>query len=64
MTLPKGWLNTTKIIAPKVAKPCKKLGYCPYGQLVEEFPIPARRGKYSCPIFGHHCPVHYHMERL
>jgi hypothetical protein len=64
MTVPKGWLNTKKIIAPKVAKPCKKLGYCPYGQLVEEFPVRKKRSKYSCHIFGHDCPVHYHMEKI
>lgn len=58
------WLNTTKIIAPRAAKPCKKLKYCPYGQLVEEFPLTTKRTKYSCPTFGHNCPVHYHKEKL
>jgi len=59
------WLNTKKIIAPKASKPCRKLGYCPYGQLVEEFPIRAKRHrKYSCPVYGHDCPVFYHKEKI
>ena len=58
------WLNTKKIIAPGAAKPCKKLGHCPYGQLVEAFPVRKRRSKYSCPVFGHDCPIHYHKERV
>jgi hypothetical protein len=56
------WLNTTKVIEPNIAKPCKKLGYCPYGQLVEEFPLLHSKSKLSCPTFGHDCPVHYHAE--
>jgi hypothetical protein len=33
------WLNTTKVINPDIEKPCVKLRYCPYGQLVEEYPL-------------------------
>jgi len=40
----------------KVDKPCKKLNYCPYGTLVEEYPL--NRGDKSCNIFGHDCPVY------
>jgi len=58
------WVNTKKIIAPKAKFPCKKLDYCPYGQIVEIYPIMARRGKYSCPTFGHNCPVFYTSEKL
>ena len=62
------WLNTktmlTKAKRNIKVMPCKKLGYCPYGQLVEEFPLPSRRTKYSCSTFGHNCPVFYHAESL
>jgi hypothetical protein len=40
-----------------VDKPCRKLGYCPYGALVEQFPLPRDRSPSSCSIFGHNCPV-------
>lgn len=35
------WLNTTKRLHDEqgIEKPCHDLGYCPYGQLVEEFPL-------------------------
>lgn len=32
-------MNTEKIIEPDAEKPCHKLGWCPYGALVEEFPL-------------------------
>jgi len=41
------WLNTTNVINPNVEKPCSKLGYCPYGQLVEEFPLGVEATKYA-----------------
>jgi len=46
-----------------VCKPCWELKYCPYGPVVEEFPLeePDER---SCRIFGHHCPVFYVAEPL
>ena len=43
-------------------KPCHKLKYCPYGQLVEEYPIRKTRTKYSCKLFGHDCPMYYQAE--
>jgi len=60
------WLNNTKRVwkASKIEVPCKRLEYCPYGQLVEAFPLPARRTNYSCELFGHECPVFYHAERF
>jgi hypothetical protein len=48
-----------KANGPKaVCKPCWELKYCPYGPLVEDFPLreepdPER----SCRIFAHDCPV-------
>ena len=37
--------------------PCKKLGYCPYGYLVEDFPVEELRSEKGCPVYGHVCPV-------
>lgn len=61
------WLNTEIVSHPDIEKPCVKLDYCPYGQLVEEFPF--SENELSCTIkngaivqFGHDCPVHYHAE--
>ena len=40
--------------------PCKELGYCPYGPLVEKFPVDeVGGGEKSCPVYGHNCPVFY-----
>lgn len=38
-----------------ICKPCWELNYCPYGSLVEDFPI--EDDEYSCLVFGHQCPV-------
>jgi len=38
-------------------KPCRKLGWCPYGPLVEDFPLKETPDKESCSVFGHDCPV-------
>lgn len=59
------WLNNECIVESNVnkKKPCHKLGYCPYGQLVEEFLLRnPRHKKFSCRLFGHDCPVFYHAE--
>lgn len=45
-----------------VCKPCWELKYCPYGPLVEEFPIQEEQNNKSCRIFGHDCPVFYAAE--
>jgi len=57
------WLNTEEIVAEDIEKPCHRLGWCPYGQLVEEFQLrnPTSE-KFSCKVFGHDCPVFYHTE--
>lgn len=39
-----------------ICKPCWELKYCPYGPLVEEFPI-VEDSEYTCRVFGHICPV-------
>ena len=36
--------------------PCKTLKYCPYGPLVEQFPL-KKKHELSCSVFGHDCPV-------
>lgn len=49
-----------------LVKPCGQLGYCPYGRLVEQFPLPCDEAAseldadcldYACSIYGHICPV-------
>jgi hypothetical protein len=67
------WLNTEHVLTSSdsewqgfydaLEKPCHKLEYCPYGQLVEEFPLQTVT-KRSCKVFGHDCPVFYHAEPL
>jgi len=55
-------LNIERVITEDVTEPCRVLGYCPYGRLVEEFPLPEEEDIYACPVFGHHCPVYYLAE--
>lgn len=45
-----------------VCKPCWELKYCPYGSLVEDFPLESEPTEKSCRIFGHNCPVFYTAE--
>lgn len=40
-----------------VCKPCWEIKYCPYGPLVEDFPIAKIDDEKRCKIFGHECPV-------
>jgi hypothetical protein len=47
-----------------VCKPCWELKYCPYGPLVEHFPMPEVDTHRSCRIFGHECPVFFVAEPL
>jgi len=70
------WLNNKKRIYKnnEIDMPCDKLDYCPYGALVEEFPLhPEFKDEsdlnkvdlntgYSCTTFGHDCPVFYLAE--
>ena len=34
------WINNEVPLWKNVVKPCNFCGYCPYGQLVEEYPLP------------------------
>ncbi len=45
-----------------VCKPCWELKYCPYGSLVENFPLESDPTEKACRIFGHICPVFYVAE--
>ena len=45
-----------------ICKPCWELNYCPYGILVEEFPLKTTRDEVSCRIYGHDCPVFHIAE--
>ncbi len=60
------WVNNEKIIQRnlKKVKPCHKLGYCPYGAMVEAFQLKKKRDKVSCKVFGHDCPMFYNAEDL
>lgn len=40
-----------------VCKPCWEIKYCPYGPLVEDFPVAELNEEKRCIIFGHQCPV-------
>ena len=53
-----GWRTRVKA----VCKPCWELKYCPYGPLVEDFPLKKERDHQSCRVFGHDCPVFYVAE--
>ena len=43
------WINNTKKIHSheEIEKPCHSCGYCPYGTLVEEFPLHKEAKKYA-----------------
>jgi hypothetical protein len=45
----------------EITKPCRKLEFCPYGALVEYFPLPEFDDEYksACSVFGHICPVFF-----
>ncbi len=38
MTSDGSWINNEHIVFKNAIKPCKFCGFCPYGQLVEDFP--------------------------
>ena len=55
-------MNTSEIIDKNAKKPCHRLGWCPYGKLVEEFPIGQQDSEFICKVFQHDCPIFYHIE--
>jgi len=59
------WVNNHTIKKSNLnkEKPCLKLGWCPYGQLVEAFDLRTENDeKISCKVFGHDCPMFYQAE--
>jgi hypothetical protein len=52
------WENRVKA----VCKPCWEIKYCPYGILVESFPLSSENTEKSCRIYGHDCPVFHVAE--
>ncbi|KKK51148.1 hypothetical protein LCGC14_3117880 [marine sediment metagenome] len=60
------WINNEKIIKSnlKKVKPCHTCGYCPYGCMVEAFPLKRKSTEISCIVFGHDCPMFYNGEDL
>jgi hypothetical protein len=56
------WLNNEWRKYKEIIKPCWDCKFCPYGQLVEAFPIKKKRDSASCEIFGHDCPAFYLAE--
>lgn len=51
--------GTTASCVAGVAKPCLVLSYCPYGVLVEQFPVADDniQEDLQCRRYGHACPV-------
>lgn len=45
-----------------ICKPCWEIKYCPYGSLVEDFPLSSENTEKSCRVFGHDCPVFHVAE--
>lgn len=45
-----------------ICKPCWEIKYCPYGPLVEQFPLADDADDRRCRIFGHVCPVFHVAE--
>ena len=71
------WLNNKVRIhkADEIEKPCHECGFCPYGGLVEEYPLHPEYDHekvnlnevnlntgFNCLVFGHDCPVFYQGE--
>lgn len=58
------WVNNVVPIWKNAVKPCKVLGFCVYGGIVEMFPIEKKSTDRSCEVFGHDCPVFYNAEAV
>ena len=55
------YINNKQIVFEHVIKPCLICSFCPYGSIVEYYPITGNE-KYRCKVFGHNCPVFYQTE--
>jgi len=49
---------------PVATRPCLTLDYCPYGVLIEQFPLATPGDQRGCEIFGHICPAIVVAERV
>ena len=58
----KEWVNVEYPLWEYMVKPCKMLNYCPYGSIVELYPLPEDKTIMSCEVFGHDCPAFYNAE--
>jgi len=67
------WVNCERVVSQDVEHPCLKAGFCPYGGLVEVYPLPGmkmpggsvhQQTNRSCGLFGHDCPAHYMAENV
>jgi len=52
-------MSTSKNGKLEITKPCRKLNFCPYGALIEQFPLPVadEHRVLACAVFGHVCPI-------
>ena len=46
------------------SKPCLRLQYCPYGVLVENFPLVSPVDPTGCGVFFHACPAFFVAESV
>jgi hypothetical protein len=68
-----------KLKVQNPTKPCHELNYCPYGVLVEYFPLNGHQAFFNgvkldwikpredaepCHVFGHECPVYHVAENM
>lgn len=61
------WVNNKVPIWKHIVRPCHLCKFCPYGGIVEMFPLQGsedRRGDMSCEVFGHDCPAYYNAETI
>ena len=58
-----GSIDTSHHKGDSLAKPCHILRWCPYGELVEFFPLMSS-GEAACRVYGHYCPAFHVSEGL
>lgn len=61
---PEGYKATRSEWRPRIRKPCARLGWCPHGVLVEQFPLASQSDpQEACMVYGHRCPAFEVAER-
>lgn len=58
-----GGIDTSHHLGDVLKKPCHTLNWCPYGELVEFFPLAEGQSE-RCKVYGHYCPAFYASEGL